>query len=93
MAAGRSDQEVETFFVGRYGDWILLSPPKQGIALSVWLAPLAFIGVGLAIVALTVRRWTARARRLERAGRADPGALAQARARLAGIEGEPPPVP
>ncbi|MEJ7817258.1 MAG: cytochrome c-type biogenesis protein CcmH [Thermoleophilaceae bacterium] len=49
VAAGRSDQEVETFFVGRYGDWILLSPPKQGIALSViqagrpaasaWVAP------------------------------------------------------
>lgn len=90
VAAGRSDREIEAFFVERYGDWILLSPPKEGIALAVWVVPLVLLAVGLAIVTVTVRRWTARARRLEGAGRADPVALAQARARVAGLEQDLP---
>lgn len=90
VAAGRSDREVEAFFVERYGDWILLSPPKQGIGLTVWAAPLVLLAAGLAIVTVTVRRWTARASRLERAGRADAAALARARARVAGLEQDSP---
>lgn len=88
---GRSDGEVLEFFVSRYGDWILLSPPKRGIALAVWIAPVLLLAGGVAIAAGSVRRWTQRGRRLEAAGRARPEALAQARAALTTIERERPP--
>lgn len=90
VVAGRSDQQVLDFFVARYGDWILLSPPKRGIALIVWLAPILLLAGGLALAVATVRRWTARGRRLQAAGQARPEALAQARATLATLEREHP---
>ena len=58
---GQSEAEVLAFFRERYGDWILLSPPRSGYYWVVWLAPIA---VGLAILtALTLymRRWTRQA--------------------------------
>lgn len=91
LLEGRSDKQVLDFFVARYGDWILLSPPKRGIALTVWIAPLLLLAGGVAIAAASVRRWTQRARRLEAAGRARPEALAQARAAITTIERERPP--
>ena len=45
LSAGKSEAEIQQFFVARYGDWILYSPPKRGLTLWVWLSPL--IGVGL----------------------------------------------
>ncbi|MGH2989610.1 MAG: cytochrome c-type biogenesis protein, partial [Solirubrobacterales bacterium] len=62
VRAGKSDQEVKEFFVARYGEWILLSPPKSGISLAVWLAPLLSVLAGLALAAVAVVRWTRRAR-------------------------------
>lgn len=62
VRAGKSDQEVKDFFVARYGEWVLLSPPKRGIGLVVWLAPLVSVLAGLALVGLAVARWMRRAR-------------------------------
>jgi cytochrome c-type biogenesis protein CcmH len=59
---GKSDEEVKDFFVARYGEWILLSPPKHGIGLAVWLAPLLALVAGLALAGVAVARWTRRAR-------------------------------
>jgi cytochrome c-type biogenesis protein CcmH len=62
LAAGESPQDVQRYFVERYGEWILLEPPRRGFNLVVWLVPLAVVVAGLASVAMLVRRWT-RARR------------------------------
>lgn len=64
VRAGKSDAEIKAFFVARYGDWILLSPPKRGIGLAVWLAPAFAIGLGLGVAAIAVTRWTRRGREL-----------------------------
>jgi cytochrome c-type biogenesis protein CcmH len=45
LAAGKSEAQIQQFFVERYGEWILYSPPKKGLTLWVWLSPL--LGVGL----------------------------------------------
>lgn len=64
VRAGKSDAEIKAFFVARYGDWILLSPPKRGIGLAVWLAPALLLGLGLAVAATSIVRWTRRGREL-----------------------------
>src|SRR5262245_17314032 len=62
LAAGESPAEVQRYFVERYGEWILLSPPRHGFNLLVWLLPLGAVLAGLAAAALLIRRWTRRAR-------------------------------
>jgi cytochrome c-type biogenesis protein CcmH len=62
LAAGESPDAVQRYFVQRYGEWILLSPPRRGFNLLVWLLPLVAVAAGLAIVAILIARWTRRAR-------------------------------
>ena len=62
LAAGESPDEVQRYFVQRYGEWILLSPPRRGFNLLVWLLPLVFVIAGLVVVAVLVRQWTRRPR-------------------------------
>jgi cytochrome c-type biogenesis protein CcmH len=57
LAAGRSQQEIEQYFIGRYGEWVLLKPSARGVNLTVWLLPgLLIIGGGL-FLGFVVRRW------------------------------------
>ena len=62
LAAGESPAEVQRYFVERYGEWILLSPPRRGFNLLVWLLPLVAVVVGLAVTVALVWRWTHRRR-------------------------------
>jgi cytochrome c-type biogenesis protein CcmH len=62
LAAGESPAQVRQYFVERYGDWILLAPPRSGFNLLVWGAPVVAVVVGLGLAALLVRRWTSRRR-------------------------------
>ena len=60
LAAGESPEQVKAYFVEKYGPWILLSPPRQGFNLLVWIVPFAGLAVGLALVLILVRRWSRR---------------------------------
>lgn len=62
LEEGRSEAEIFAYFTNRYGDWILLDPPKRGVHLLVWLLPIAAVVTGVVALALTVRRWLARSR-------------------------------
>ncbi|HEX7005253.1 MAG TPA: cytochrome c-type biogenesis protein CcmH [Trueperaceae bacterium] len=55
---GRSEAEILGYFQERYGDWILLEPPKRGLHLLVWLLPLVAGFAGLLALIYFVRRWT-----------------------------------
>lgn len=46
LAQGRSPVEVRRFFVDRYGEWVLLSPPTSGVAVAVWVLPLLAVAAG-----------------------------------------------
>jgi cytochrome c-type biogenesis protein CcmH len=38
ILAGDTNAEVKTFFVERYGEFVLMEPPKSGSTLILWLA-------------------------------------------------------
>ncbi len=57
---GKSREEIQAFFVSRYGEFVLLSPPKQGFNLLVWVLPFLAILAGAGGVYLVARRWTQR---------------------------------
>jgi cytochrome c-type biogenesis protein CcmH len=58
LAAGESPAEVRAYFVEKYGEWILLAPPKSGFNLLVWVVHFAGLGLGLVLVAVVLRRWS-----------------------------------
>lgn len=62
LQEGRTESEILAFFQDRYGDWILLEPPRRGIHLWVWLLPVIVAAVGAGALALLVRRWVRKGR-------------------------------
>lgn len=56
LAAGETEEQIVAYFVSKYGDWILLEPPRRGVLWIVWVAPaLALLG-GTAVVVSYLRR-------------------------------------
>lgn len=58
LAGGATRDEVEQYFVVRYGAWVLLRPPTTGVGIWIWvLPPVALISALLVLVwALTRAR-------------------------------------
>ncbi len=50
LAAGYSREQVLEYFEQSYGEFILLAPHARGFNLTVWLAPLALLLVGLVLI-------------------------------------------
>ena len=59
LVAGDTPEQVKAYFVEKYGLWILLAPPREGFNLLVWIVPFIGLGLGLVLVAVVIRRWTA----------------------------------
>ena len=60
LAAGETPDQVKAYFVEKYGEWILLAPPRRGFNLLVWIVPYAALLAGVLIVVVVVRRWSRR---------------------------------
>lgn len=56
LAAGRSEAEVIDYFRARYGDFVLMRPPRQGSGAPLWWAPLAILTAGGAGAFIYLRR-------------------------------------
>jgi cytochrome c-type biogenesis protein CcmH len=61
LQGGKSPEEIQAYFVSRYGEYVLLSPPKSGFNLVVWGLPFLAIAAGGGVVYLVARRWTGQA--------------------------------
>ena len=57
LEQGESEQQIVAYFVERYGDGVLIEPPRRGIGLAVWLGPGLVLAVGAGALFLLVRTW------------------------------------
>jgi len=53
---GNTDEEIKSFLVSRYGDFVLYRPPVRKDTLLLWLAPLLLLTGGAVIMAITISR-------------------------------------
>lgn len=56
VASGKSDAEIKSYMVGRYGDFVLYRPPLQSSTLFLWIGPFLLLLVGLTVIYLVVKR-------------------------------------
>lgn len=56
VTLGYNRQQIEDYFVDRYGTWILLAPPAEGRNWTVYVAPVGFVVLGLGAIGLALRR-------------------------------------
>jgi cytochrome c-type biogenesis protein CcmH len=49
IEAGRSDAEIESWLVQRYGEWISFVPPTHGSGLLLWIMPLLLLAAALLV--------------------------------------------
>lgn len=69
IAEGDTDDQIRDTLAARYGEQILLTPGRSGVAGLVWVLPVAALVAALAGVVLAFRRW--RGRGVVRASDAD----------------------
>lgn len=55
IAGGSSDAEVRAWFQARYGDYVLMNPPRRGLNWVLWLAGPVLLGLGLLAAFATLR--------------------------------------
>lgn len=62
VRAGESDDEIFTFMVDRYGDFVLYNPPLKMSTAVLWLGPFALLGIVFLIWYAIARRASANKR-------------------------------
>jgi cytochrome c-type biogenesis protein CcmH len=83
---GKSRDEILSYFVSRYGEFVLLAPPKRGFNLLVWGLPFVAILAAACGVYLVARRWAQRGR-AHAVPAADPAYAARVRREISEREG------
>ncbi|MBL8484690.1 MAG: cytochrome c-type biogenesis protein CcmH [Rhodocyclaceae bacterium] len=56
IEAGRSDDEIASYMVARYGDFVLYKPPVKPLTWALWFGPALLFAGGLAALALRLAR-------------------------------------
>jgi cytochrome c-type biogenesis protein CcmH len=56
VAAGESEGQIELYLESIYGQGIHALPPTRGFGLVAWLTPVLFLGVGLLIFKIWIKR-------------------------------------
>ena len=53
---GKSDEQIRTFMVERYGDFVLYRPPVKPITWLLWIGPFLILLLGIAGLLIYLRR-------------------------------------
>lgn len=56
MREGRSDDEIKSFLVQRYGEFVLYKPPLEGRTWLLWAGPAVILLLGAGALVVIVRR-------------------------------------
>ena len=56
LREGKTPDEIRAYFVGRYGEWILLEPKMTGLNLLLYMLPIVLIVGGIVFVIRFARR-------------------------------------
>lgn len=54
---GKSEQEIKSYLVTRYGEFILFKPVISPRTYILWFAPVAFLLGGFTVLGLTIRKY------------------------------------
>ena len=57
---GKSEEEIKTHFVDKYGATVLSAPPTSGFNLSAWIMPFAALLIGAGVAVYFARRFRSR---------------------------------
>lgn len=60
VSQGQTAEEIRAYFHGRYGDYIMMAPPKEGSNWLIWMAPFLLLMGGGAFLWREVKRWVTR---------------------------------
>jgi cytochrome c-type biogenesis protein CcmH len=55
LREGKTPDEIRAYFVGRYGEWILLEPKMKGLNLILYILPIVLIIGGAVFILRFVR--------------------------------------
>ena len=53
---GKSDDQIRSFMVERYGDFVLYRPPVKPVTWLLWIGPFVILGLGIAGLLMYLRR-------------------------------------
>jgi cytochrome c-type biogenesis protein CcmH len=56
IAEGKTDKQIQDFFVARYGDAILMKPPLEADTWLLWLAPFGVLAIAGGVAWVTVKK-------------------------------------
>jgi cytochrome c-type biogenesis protein CcmH len=57
VAEGKSDREIRDELASRYGERVILNPPRSGVAGLVWVLPVVALIAAVAGLVVAFRRW------------------------------------
>src|SRR6185437_13728038 len=66
LSEGETPDQVVAYFVSRYGDAVLLSPPQRGFSLAAWYLPFLALAIGVVVFFTFLRRSLHRQKVVER---------------------------
>jgi cytochrome c-type biogenesis protein CcmH len=56
IASGERPDQVRTWLIARYGDYVTFDPPIGGKTWPLWLAPIVLLAIGVVIARASFRR-------------------------------------
>jgi cytochrome c-type biogenesis protein CcmH len=56
IAAGQSPEQVRSWLIERYGNWVTYKPPVEPVTWPLWIAPLLLLAAGAWLVRGRFRR-------------------------------------
>jgi cytochrome c-type biogenesis protein CcmH len=53
---GATNEEVVTYMVDRYGDFVMYRPPFKSSTYLLWIGPFIILGIAILVLAMIIRR-------------------------------------